>query len=681
MLEVKPSTCTGGGGGGNTGTADVVSSGGRSTEGSAAGLGVYCKKAVRAGDVIFEEEALLKVDRKEVAPRVWSAVSSLARKTQRAGICAVDILQAVAFDAAPPSVRRSVLRLHAPDEEAFGSNRGQAWKPVLPALDRLGVLSAPASACGIAGRAEASRREDADDRLEAERRVATLGKVIRICDGNIFGEEDNAADGPRTLFEVACRINHHCQPNCSYQVVDHRMVVRASVDLAPGSELFISYLPCSDISMPTLHRRQVLLDYKFFECHCSRCDAEHDVWRGFRCPRCHRGVVRAPNGGPSRRGRQKERQHRHEQQQLRQQQLRPASPSSAPASDTGCRGGGDALLAVGVSACTVCGRVPTARWLESAEALEEKLGSWMLGGSCQMVEKPSDFRVLQEAYAVGVYLFAEHYLLCAAHREMAETLHFFHQSPGGGGARPAVIAYHYHQLLVGYDSMLGRATGEAASKYMDLAVILFHAASEPPAVKAVREGRASSTVDGGTTYADLVLSPVSSDPGLRSSTAAAAANGDGEQRHNGSSGGGDGDCAVCGRLHGDLARPARGDPAPHERQQEERRPGGFQHRGAAAGVGARYRILPEIALEDEEKEKEEVMEGKENGRGAPKDGGGEGCRRPWSTERRLYLEDCQRAMLRALDISELLYGPDGSKVADLCEMLEKMQGLILEKFT
>ncbi|CAN0489793.1 unnamed protein product, partial [Hapterophycus canaliculatus] len=35
---------------------------------------------------------------------------------------------------------------------------------------------------------------------------------------------------------------------------------------------------------------------RFFECHCSRCDAPHDVWRGFRCPRCHEGVVHASSG-------------------------------------------------------------------------------------------------------------------------------------------------------------------------------------------------------------------------------------------------------------------------------------------------------------------------------------------------------------------------------------------------
>lgn len=79
---------------------------------------------------------------------------------------------------------------------------------------------------------------------------------------------------------------------------------------------------------------------RFFECHCSRCDAAHDVWRGFRCPRCHEGVVYPPNAGRI---------------------------SPRPPADVGYG------PAPGVSACTACGRVPTASWLRSANKLEVKV--------------------------------------------------------------------------------------------------------------------------------------------------------------------------------------------------------------------------------------------------------------------------------------------------------------------
>ncbi|CAN0566891.1 unnamed protein product, partial [Ectocarpus sp. 12 AP-2014] len=69
------------------------------------------------------------------------------------------------------------------------------------------------------------------------------------------------------------------------------MVVRAIADVEPGEELLVSYLAFDHVARPTPERRLRLLETKFFECHCSRCDAEHDIWRGFRCPRCHQGAV------------------------------------------------------------------------------------------------------------------------------------------------------------------------------------------------------------------------------------------------------------------------------------------------------------------------------------------------------------------------------------------------------
>lgn len=80
------------------------------TKGSA-GLGVFCKRAIRAGDVIFEEEALLKVSKDAVDCKVWDVVSAVACKYQRASVFAMDLLQVVAFARAPPSVQARVLKL------------------------------------------------------------------------------------------------------------------------------------------------------------------------------------------------------------------------------------------------------------------------------------------------------------------------------------------------------------------------------------------------------------------------------------------------------------------------------------------------------------------------------------------------------------------------------------------
>lgn len=49
----------------------------------------------------------------------------------------------------------------------------------------------------------------------------------------------------------------------SYNVRNGRIVVRASVDLAPGSELLVSYLAFEDVALPTSERRYLLRTFKY----------------------------------------------------------------------------------------------------------------------------------------------------------------------------------------------------------------------------------------------------------------------------------------------------------------------------------------------------------------------------------------------------------------------------------
>lgn len=112
LLEVKAS-CPGGKRGDSarrvegSGSASATAT---TTKGSA-GLGVYCKRAVEAGDVVFEEEELLGVSMEAVSRKVWDVTCVIANKHHHAGVLAMDLLQAVAFDNAPPSVQARVLNL------------------------------------------------------------------------------------------------------------------------------------------------------------------------------------------------------------------------------------------------------------------------------------------------------------------------------------------------------------------------------------------------------------------------------------------------------------------------------------------------------------------------------------------------------------------------------------------
>lgn len=105
LLEVKASS--------PGGKRDSLSGEGRGTTtiGGSAGLGVFCKRAIKAGDVVFEEEALLKVSKKAFSLKARDVADVLAGKYNGVGVWAVDLLQVVAFDDAPASVQARVLQL------------------------------------------------------------------------------------------------------------------------------------------------------------------------------------------------------------------------------------------------------------------------------------------------------------------------------------------------------------------------------------------------------------------------------------------------------------------------------------------------------------------------------------------------------------------------------------------
>ncbi|CAM9428275.1 unnamed protein product [Ectocarpus sp. 6 AP-2014] len=464
------------------------------------------------------------------------------------------------------------------------------------------------------------------------------------------------------------------------------MVVRAIADVEPGEELLVSYLAFDHVAKPTPDRRLRLLETKFFECHCSRCDAEHDIWRGFRCPRCHQGAVHPSNGNnncprPSREQQQPQQlqpqqlqqQLQQQQQQLQQQQqpqqlqqqlqqqrpqqLQPqqlqqqqqqrfssspsfSRPGSSPSSGVGGIGGAPAppapLARQCVSACAACGLAPTAAWLESVEVVEKELACW-LNGACETMQPAALLKPLQQAFCVGVYLFADHHLMCSIHREMAAVLLKLSRS---GVFRGAQAAYHLHQLFVGYDSMFRRPCMDAAIECKQLAHTLWQTAIhlQQEATAAARHGRRTPKTPSASercrTYAGLVLTPPprrgiiagrGSEPKKQAAAVAPFAGCDSSGMGPKSLGlGGGGGCTVCGRRHGDPSRPTTV----------------YNPVGAGAGGGG------------------EVQDG--------------GC--DWlASSRRVYLQDCQKAMARYIETLSVLNGADTEEVVTARKNLEGMR--------
>lgn len=69
----------------------------------------------------------------------------------------------------------------------------------------------------------------------------------------------------------------------------------------------------------------------------------------------------------------------------------------------------------------------------------------------------SRLQISKQAYAAGVYLFAEHHMMLRLHEDMAVCLDG--QTDNAGVTREGEAAYHIHQMLVRHISMFGRYGG------------------------------------------------------------------------------------------------------------------------------------------------------------------------------------------------------------------------------
>jgi len=123
--------------------------------------------------------------------------------------------------------------------------------------------------------------------LENIEEFIKLTMVVRFNAVELQPPSDDGT-GPGTyfghgLFEMACKINHSCKPNCIWKTTQDgtSKEVRAIATIEEGEELTLDY--CGNILDPTPQRRDELLATKGFVCHCDRCAAAHDDTRRFKC--------------------------------------------------------------------------------------------------------------------------------------------------------------------------------------------------------------------------------------------------------------------------------------------------------------------------------------------------------------------------------------------------------------
>ncbi|DBA02077.1 TPA: hypothetical protein N0F65_011144 [Lagenidium giganteum] len=97
--------------------------------------------------------------------------------------------------------------------------------------------------------------------------------------------------GGSGLFLSACRMEHNCQPNCSFTTYDSELWMVAIKPVQKGDALSIDY--GNFFYRPTEERMNTLLDSYGFICTCDACMVEPDTCRAFKCPadKCTDGRV------------------------------------------------------------------------------------------------------------------------------------------------------------------------------------------------------------------------------------------------------------------------------------------------------------------------------------------------------------------------------------------------------
>ena len=99
--------------------------------------------------------------------------------------------------------------------------------------------------------------------------TAALHAVVRC---NAFGLESAllGVEYGAAFYNVACRFNHSCAPNCLSIRIGGNMAIFAAGSIAAGEELRHSYLPPRLLVAPTTVRQAHL----HFACACTRCASE-----------------------------------------------------------------------------------------------------------------------------------------------------------------------------------------------------------------------------------------------------------------------------------------------------------------------------------------------------------------------------------------------------------------------
>lgn len=124
----------------------------------------------------------------------------------------------------------------------------------------------------------------------SEELIQTVCGILEI---NTFEIRTLNGYSARALYPVVALMNHSCVSNTCHSIspTDYRIRLRSTVKVSPGGELYGSY---THSLLPTMLRREHLLEGKHFACACPRCSDPTELgthMSSLKCNKCDNGIV------------------------------------------------------------------------------------------------------------------------------------------------------------------------------------------------------------------------------------------------------------------------------------------------------------------------------------------------------------------------------------------------------
>ncbi|KAM0735042.1 SET domain-containing protein SmydA-8, isoform B [Formica fusca] len=124
----------------------------------------------------------------------------------------------------------------------------------------------------------------------SEERIQTACGILEI---NTFEVRTTKGFSARGLYPTVAMMNHSCVSNTSHSIspIDYRIRLRTTLKIPTGGELYASY---THSLLPTMLRREHLLEGKNFACACPRCSDPTELsthMSSLKCNKCDNGII------------------------------------------------------------------------------------------------------------------------------------------------------------------------------------------------------------------------------------------------------------------------------------------------------------------------------------------------------------------------------------------------------